>query len=184
MYTYSDTYVTSESGTGIVHQAPGFGEDDLRACIKFGIVLKGESVVCPVDYSGRFTDEVTDFKGQYVKVMWYWCHVMVMWSLMMSCDYRMQTKGLWSYWRRKVVLYITPPSHIATHSAGGLILILPYTHSINSRIINNPFQYFCLFLINRSETPLIYRAVPSWFIRVEIIVDKLLKNNNKCYWSV
>lgn len=69
MYTYSDTYVTSESGTGIVHQAPGFGEDDLRACIKFGIVLKGESVVCPVDYSGRFTDEVTDFKGQYVKVM-------------------------------------------------------------------------------------------------------------------
>ena len=64
----SDPYVTSESGTGVVHQAPGFGEDDLRACIRYGVVLKGESVVCPVDYSGRFTDEVTDFSGQYVKV--------------------------------------------------------------------------------------------------------------------
>lgn len=64
----SDTYVTSESGTGVVHQAPGFGEDDLRACIHFGVVQKGETVVCPVDYSGRFTDDVTDFKGQYVKV--------------------------------------------------------------------------------------------------------------------
>lgn len=36
----------------------------------------------------------------------------------------------------------------------------------------------------RSETPLIYRAVPSWFIRVESIVDKLLANNKKCYWWV
>ena len=34
----------------------------------------------------------------------------------------------------------------------------------------------------RSETPLIYRAVPSWFIRVESIVEKLLANNKKCYW--
>ena len=60
--------MTSDSGTGIVHQAPGFGEDDLRTCLHYGVVIKGESVVCPVDYSGRFTDEVTDFKGQYVKV--------------------------------------------------------------------------------------------------------------------
>jgi len=34
----------------------------------------------------------------------------------------------------------------------------------------------------RSETPLIYKAVPSWFVRVESIVDKLLKNNQMCYW--
>ena len=72
-HTHSDTYVSSESGTGVVHQAPGFGEDDLRVAVRYGIVLKGESVVCPVDYSGRFTDEVTDFKGQYVKVGG--CHV-------------------------------------------------------------------------------------------------------------
>lgn len=64
----SDTYVTSESGTGVVHQAPGFGEDDFRVALKYGILKKGETVVCPVDASGRFTDEVTDFKGKYVKV--------------------------------------------------------------------------------------------------------------------
>ena len=74
----SDTYVTSDSGTGVVHQAPGFGEDDLRACIHYGVVAKGESVVCPVDYSGRFTDEVVDFKGQYVKVGVVFSHVRIM----------------------------------------------------------------------------------------------------------
>ena len=64
----SDTYVTSESGTGIVHQAPGFGEDDFRVCLRYEVFKKGEAVVCPVDASGRFTPEVTDFSGQYVKV--------------------------------------------------------------------------------------------------------------------
>jgi isoleucyl-tRNA synthetase len=34
----------------------------------------------------------------------------------------------------------------------------------------------------RSDTPLIYRAVPSWFIRVEGMVDRLLANNSKTYW--
>lgn len=60
--------MTSDTGTGIVHQAPGFGEDDLRVCYKHGILKKGEHVLCPVDGSGYFTDEVPDFKGQYVKV--------------------------------------------------------------------------------------------------------------------
>ncbi|NXI87445.1 SYIC protein, partial [Rhipidura dahli] len=34
----------------------------------------------------------------------------------------------------------------------------------------------------RSDTPLIYKAVPSWFVRVEHMVDKLLENNAQCYW--
>eukprot|EP00668_Euglena_longa_P014268 GGOE01018247.1.p1 GENE.GGOE01018247.1~~GGOE01018247.1.p1 ORF type:complete len:1070 (+),score=313.51 GGOE01018247.1:91-3300(+) len=62
-----DSYVTSDSGTGIVHQAPGFGEDDYRVCLKYGIVKKGQGVVCPIDASGRFTPEITDFAGQYIK---------------------------------------------------------------------------------------------------------------------
>jgi len=36
----------------------------------------------------------------------------------------------------------------------------------------------------RSDTPLIYRAVPSWFVRVEHLVDKLLASNSQTYWSV
>ena len=60
----SDGYVTDDSGTGIVHQAPGFGEDDYRVCIANGVVMKGETVPCPVDESGCFTAEVRDFVGQ------------------------------------------------------------------------------------------------------------------------
>ena len=79
-----DNYVTSDSGTGVVHQAPGFGEvsndvtdhvrwhehtqDDFRVCTHYGIIKRDEKVVCPVDETGCFTSKVTDFKGQYVKV--------------------------------------------------------------------------------------------------------------------
>lgn len=64
----SDGYVTDDSGTGIVHQAPGFGEDDYRVCIKSGVVAKGEIVPCPVDESGCFTADVPDYQGVHVKV--------------------------------------------------------------------------------------------------------------------
>ncbi|MFA6906282.1 MAG: isoleucine--tRNA ligase, partial [Sphaerochaeta sp.] len=55
-------YVTTEDGCGIVHTAPGFGEDDYQ-------VLKGSGipVVCPVDMECRFTSEVPDFEGRFVK---------------------------------------------------------------------------------------------------------------------
>jgi isoleucyl-tRNA synthetase len=64
----NDTYVTESAGTGVVHQAPYFGEDDNRVCLAAGVIVKGTAeVVCPLDASGRFTDKVTDFAGQYVK---------------------------------------------------------------------------------------------------------------------
>ena len=59
----SDNYVTEEGGTGIVHQAPAFGEDDYRVCLLHGIVSKGEDLPCPVDANGRFTKDVPEFKG-------------------------------------------------------------------------------------------------------------------------
>ena len=59
---------------------------------------------------------------------------------------------------------------------------IPHTTSFFTKYIRVYFDIS--FLSNRSETPLIYRAVPSWFIRVEMIVQQLLENNNKCYWSV
>ena len=55
-------HVTTDAGTGIVHMAPAFGEDDFTACDKLGI-----KAVCPVDPHGRFTEEVKSFAGQYVK---------------------------------------------------------------------------------------------------------------------
>lgn len=56
----SDSYVTSESGTGIVHQAPGFGEDDFRVCLAHEIITK-TNVPCPIDANGRFTKDVRYF---------------------------------------------------------------------------------------------------------------------------
>ncbi len=55
-------YVTTVDGCGIVHTAPGFGEDDYN-------VLKGTGipVVCPIDDECKFTDEVPDYKGVFVK---------------------------------------------------------------------------------------------------------------------
>lgn len=63
-----DTYVTATSGTGIVHQAPAFGDDDHRIAIKAGIVKKDEMPPCPIDERGMFTAEVPEYQGQYIKV--------------------------------------------------------------------------------------------------------------------
>ena len=50
----TDAYVTDADGTGIVHQAPAFGEDDFRVCQKAGVIRAGGvGVPCPVDESGK-----------------------------------------------------------------------------------------------------------------------------------
>src|SRR5262249_26288453 len=54
-------FVSADEGTGIVHIAPGFGEDDLEVARANGI-----PVVVPVDDAGRFTEEVSDYVGQNV----------------------------------------------------------------------------------------------------------------------
>ncbi|MBL8968138.1 MAG: isoleucine--tRNA ligase [Spirochaetaceae bacterium] len=60
--TVLGAHVTTEDGTGIVHTAPGFGEDDHE-------VLKGTGVptICPVDAECRFTPDVADYAGRFVK---------------------------------------------------------------------------------------------------------------------
>lgn len=63
-----DTYVTDADGTGIVHQAPAFGEDDHRIAIAHGVLRADEMPPCPIDDRGHFTKEVPDFVGLHVKV--------------------------------------------------------------------------------------------------------------------
>ena len=60
--------MTDADGTGIVHQAPAFGEDDHRIAIANGVLRTDEMPPCPIDDSGKFTSEVSDFSGQHVKV--------------------------------------------------------------------------------------------------------------------
>ncbi|CBJ31410.1 Isoleucyl-tRNA Synthetase [Ectocarpus siliculosus] len=126
-----DNYVTNESGTGIVHQSPAFGEDDYRVCLAHGVIAKGEEIPCPVDSNGLFTSEVGEYAGQYVKT-----------ADKALCD--------------------------EIKANGRLVSKDSCTHSY-------PFCW-------RSDTPLIYKAVPSWFVGVESIRDKLLKANAETYW--
>lgn len=126
-----DTYVTAESGTGVVHQAPYFGEDDYRISLKYGIITRDMAPLCPVDMGGRFVDPVRDFKGQHVK----------------EAD-------------KNIIKWLKEHNRLVR--SGTLCHSYP----------------FCW----RSDTPLIYRAVPSWFVRVEHMVDKLLSSNSQTYW--
>ncbi|KAM9409199.1 isoleucine--tRNA ligase, cytoplasmic [Pholidichthys leucotaenia] len=127
----TDNYVKEEEGTGVVHQAPYFGADDHRVCTEYNIIQRDQAPICPVDASGCFTSEVTDFAGQYVK----------------DAD-----KNIIKLLKEK----------------GRLVSASTFKH-------NYPFCW-------RSDTPLIYKAVPCWFVQVEHMVEKLLDNNRKCYW--
>lgn len=59
-------YVTADAGTGLVHCAPGFGEEDFTICVKNKIIHPGNPP-CPVDSNGRFTTPVLDYKGMHIK---------------------------------------------------------------------------------------------------------------------
>lgn len=121
----ADSYVTSENGTGIVHIAPAFGEDDNRVCMKNGI-----GFVQFVDAKGLMTAE-TDFAGKSV----------------LEAD-PLVLKNL----KERELLFDSP---IIEHS---------YPH--------------CW----RCNTPLIYYARESWFIKMTDVKDQLIKNNNSIKW--
>ena len=123
--------MTDDSGTGIVHQAPAFGEDDYRVCLAHGVIKKGGAVPCPVDDDGCFTPAVVDFAGKHVK----------------EADKEIIAK---------------------VKSMQRMIDVSVIVHSY-------PFCW-------RSDTPLIYKTVPSWFVRVEDIKPQLLANNDKTMW--
>ena len=54
-------FVTTEDGTGVVHMAPGFGEDDQNTCNEAGI-----PTICPMDEHGQYTAEITPWAGRHV----------------------------------------------------------------------------------------------------------------------
>lgn len=124
---FEDDYVTTESGTGIVHQAPAFGEDDNRVLKKNGIL----ETPCPVDDYGHFTQEVVDWAGKYIK----------------DAD-----KEIIKNLKERELLF---EQSVLVHSY--------------------PFCY-------RSQKPLIYKTIPSWYVKVESFKDKLIANNKKINW--
>ena len=119
-------FVTIEEGTGIVHMAPAFGEVDYDAC-------KAEHIpfVQPVDERGRFTKEVHDYEGVFIK----------------DSD-------------AKIIKSL--------EKEGKLLKIIKYEHDY-------PFCWRC-------DSPLMYYAIKSWFIKVTKYKDKLIKLNERINW--
>ncbi len=125
-YVVSGDFVTLTDGSGIVHIAPAFGEDDARVGQAFDLPF-----VQYVDTRGRFTEEVTLWAGMFCK----------------DAD----------------------PEIIANLESRGLLhKKLAFEHTY-------PFCWRC-------DTPLLYYATDTWFIKMTAVKDKLIENNKSINW--
>ncbi len=120
-------FVTTDEGTGLVHMAPAYGEEDFFALQAAGL----DVLVDPVDAEGRFTAAVPDVAGLNVK----------------DAD-----PILIDLLRRSGKLY-------------------------RSERIRHPYP-FCY----RTDTPLIYKAIPTWFVNVERFRDRMVELNHRIHW--
>ncbi|MEZ5962306.1 MAG: isoleucine--tRNA ligase [Planctomycetota bacterium] len=119
-------FVDTAEGTGVVHMAPGFGEDDQRVCEQNDIAL-----VCPVDEKGCYTAEVSDYVGQHVFDA-----------------------------NKAIIKRLKDEGRLLRHET--------YVH-------NYPHCY-------RTDTPLIYKAVSSWYVRVSDFKDRMVGLNQEIHW--
>lgn len=125
-------FVTNVNGTGMVHIAPAFGQDDFDICINNNIVSIDEiGNYCPVDEDGKFTFPITEYLGEHVL------------STNKKIIDRLKTEG----------------SHIKTKE---------YDHSYPH--------------CPRTKQPIIYKAVTGFFIKVSVLREQMLKNNEKINW--
>ena len=119
-------YVTTEDGTGVVHQAPAFGEDDMFTCQDYGIDL-----VIPVDADGKFTSLVPDYEGKLVFDA-----------------------------NRDIIRDLRAKGRVVRDQT----IVHSYPHSW------------------RSGEPLIYMALPAWFVKVTDIRDRMVELNQEIDW--
>ncbi len=124
-------FVTTEEGTGIVHMAPGFGEDDQLLCKANGI-----PTLCPVDEGGKFTSEMFDLPNLSIKGK----------QVFETND--------------DIIKYLK--------ESGAWLKTEQYLH-------NYPHCW-------RTDTPLIYRAVSSWYVKVTDFKDRMVELNQGVNW--
>ncbi len=129
---YDAEFVTLDSGVGIVHIAPAFGEDDMRLQEKYSLPF-----VQHVLMDGKIKKEVSDFFGEPVK-----------------------PKGDHQSTDIKIIKWLSEKNFLFAKEK--------ITHSY-------PHCWRC-------DTPLLNYATSSWFVAVEKIKDKILKNNKKINW--
>jgi isoleucyl-tRNA synthetase len=125
-YVIAGDFVTLDDGTGIVHIAPAFGEDDSRAGNENALPF-----LQPVDGAGKFTEEITPWAGMFIKDAD---------PLIMS---DLETRGL--MYKRSTVVHTYP---------------------------------FCW----RCDSPLVYYARNSWYLRTTQFKDAMIENNRAINW--
>jgi isoleucyl-tRNA synthetase len=125
-------FVSREDGTGIVHMAPAFGEDDFYACQREKIEL-----VDPTDLEGNYTNEVS------------------------SGSLNLQGKHVKDPETDKIIVKFLK-------DAGRVLKQETIQH-------NYPF-------CERSDTPLIYKAISSWFVAVEQFKHRMQEHNQSVHW--
>ena len=124
---FTADFVSIEDGTGIVHTAPGFGEDDWNVFKDTGI-----PAVIPIDAECRFTKDVPDFEGRFVK----------------DCD-------------KDIIDRLKKEGKLVKRD----VIVHQYPH--------------CW----RCGSPLIYRGIGSWFVRVSAERENLLRANSRIKWQ-
>ena len=122
-----DDYVGDGDGTGIVHQAPAYGEDDQRVCLAAGI-----PTYISINERGEFNSIIADFEGQHV-------------------------------------FEANKPISQHLKAAGRVLRQASYEHSY-------PHCYRC-------KSPLIYKAVSSWFVETTKLRDRMLELNQEIDWT-
>ncbi|MCA9717132.1 MAG: class I tRNA ligase family protein, partial [Myxococcales bacterium] len=119
-------YVTTDSGTGIVHQAPAFGEDDFQTGQREGLPL-----VQPLSLNGIFDDSVGEFAGLFAK----------------DAD-------------KKIIERLKAEDKVVDQDT----ILHPYPHCY------------------RTDQPLLYMAISTWFMTVEPLRERLVEHNTKIRW--
>ena len=132
-------FVTTEDGTGVVHTAPSFGADDMRVARQHGI-----GTLTLVDMQGRFTKEMGEFAGKYVKNEYYPAGQ----APEKSVDVELSIK---------------------LKEMGRAFKVEKYEH-------NYPHCW-------RTDKPILYYPLDSWFVRVTAKKDRLIALNKTINWK-
>lgn len=154
-----DDYVTAGSGSGIVHLAPGFGEDDHRVCMLNGLIKEGSGLPCPVDDEGHFTNEL----------------------LFVNPSHELASKLV--------------GKHVKTKEEGNANSLIVANLKQEGKLLKSGSIVHKVPFCSRSKTPLIFKAVKSWFIRVDTgeidvpgcaekrsLRDVMVENNQDVRW--
>ena len=152
-------FVTTEDGTGVVHTAPTFGADDFRVAAQNGIpaiLVKDENgkEMPLVDRRGRFVAEVTDFALEYVKE-----------AYLTDEEKEIERE------KQNRDKYLSVDERIS-------IKLKTENRAFNVQKFDHPYPH-CW----RTDKPVLYYPLDSWFIRTTAVKDKMIALNNTINWK-